>query len=154
MVFLLNYRKIRAIYFKHNYFLFLYFMNYKIGLLFVSLVLFSGCGDAGPKLYHISGEVTYDGKPVPEGMIYFTPNSSAGERGAQGLAFILNGKYNTLNGRGVSSGPVSVVISGSQRLEGKEEATILFDDYIEEFEIPNQNTVKNFDVPSNVAKRQ
>jgi hypothetical protein len=129
-------------------------MNYKICLFFVSLLLISGCGDAGTKLYHISGEVTYNGKAVPEGVIYFTPNSSTDKSATQGLAFILNGKYNTANGRGVSVGSISVVISGSQRLADKEEATILFEDYIEEFEMPSQNTVKNFEVPPNITKRQ
>jgi hypothetical protein len=144
------YRPYRLRY-KFNYFLF--FMSYKIFLFFISLFLLSGCGDTGTKLYHISGEITYDGKPVPEGVIYFTPNSSTGKLETQGLAFILNGKYNTTNGRGVSAGSISVVISGSQHLAGKEEVTALFEDYIEEFEMPNQNTVKNFDVPRNIIKR-
>jgi hypothetical protein len=129
-------------------------MNYKICLFFASFFLFLGCGHAGPKLYHISGEVTYDDKPIPEGVIYFTPNTATEERGSQGIAFILNGKYDTSKkGRGVSSGTVSVIISGNQRIADKEEATPLFEDYIEEFEVPNQNTVKNFNVPANITKR-
>jgi hypothetical protein len=129
-------------------------MNYKISLCFVLLFFVGGCGHAGPKLYHISGEVTYDGKLIPEGVIYFTPNTAAGERGSQGVAFILNGKYDTSNGRGVSSGSVSVVISGTQRSAGKEDVTALFEDYTEEFDMPNQNTVKNFDVPASITKQR
>jgi hypothetical protein len=129
-------------------------MYNKISLLLVSIFLFLGCGHVGPKLYHISGEVTYDGKPVSEGVIYFTPNTATGDRASQGVAFIQDGKYDTSKGRGISSGSVSVIISGNQRLADKEETVPLFEDYIEEFEVPDQNTVKNFNVPINITKQQ
>jgi len=33
--------------------------------------LFAGCGPSGPTTYKVSGEVTFDGKPVGEGQIVF-----------------------------------------------------------------------------------
>jgi hypothetical protein len=38
----------------------------------------SGCGDRGPKLYRVSGTVTYDGQPIPDGEIRFSPLSGQG----------------------------------------------------------------------------
>ena len=37
------------------------------------LVVISGCGESGPKLVPVSGQVTIDGKPLTYGYIRFTP---------------------------------------------------------------------------------
>ena len=46
-------------------------------VLLVSLLLggamITGCGDAGPKRYKVTGEVTWEGAPLPEGDIILTP---------------------------------------------------------------------------------
>jgi len=39
----------------------------------------AGCtSDQGPKRYRVSGEITFDGKPVPHGEIVFTPDIGKG----------------------------------------------------------------------------
>jgi len=39
----------------------------------LSTLLLIGCGDAGPRTYPVSGTVTFDGKPVSDGDIFFIP---------------------------------------------------------------------------------
>lgn len=41
--------------------------------LLVSLLLFAGCVDSGPKIVPIEGTVTHKGQPVPNVRIYFVP---------------------------------------------------------------------------------
>jgi len=49
----------------------------------VSVLTFSATGcNSGTKLYPLAGEVTYNGEPVPEGSIRFTPDASKGNKGA------------------------------------------------------------------------
>jgi len=60
----------------------------------------AGCsGSDGPQRYRLSGEVTYDGKPVPYGWIVFTP-----EQGPGASANIENGRYETPEGFGSVGG--------------------------------------------------
>jgi hypothetical protein len=44
----------------------------------VLLVLVAGCGSSGPKLYSVSGTVTYNGQPLPDGDIIFAPATPGG----------------------------------------------------------------------------
>ncbi len=39
----------------------------------LALLLSTGCGPSGPKTYQVSGSVTLDGEPIPEGYISFAP---------------------------------------------------------------------------------
>lgn len=41
----------------------------------VLALLLAGCGPKGPKLYPVQGTVTYNGQPLPEGDIVFSPTS-------------------------------------------------------------------------------
>jgi hypothetical protein len=43
----------------------------------------------------IYGTVTWKSKPIPMGIIYFTPDVKKGAKGPQGIAFIKDGKYDT-----------------------------------------------------------
>jgi len=73
-----------------------------------------GCGDGDVRNVHLSGKVTYDGKPVPHGVIVFTPDAKAGNTGPQGTAVIENGEYDTkANGKGVIGGAYDVMITGT-----------------------------------------
>jgi hypothetical protein len=49
-----------------------------------------GCGDGKPPKYSLSGTVTFEGKPVPEGSIMF---QAADKRTAPDTAQIVDGKY-------------------------------------------------------------
>jgi hypothetical protein len=125
-----------------------------------------GCGGDGT--YRVSGKVTFQGKPVPAGKIYFIPDSSKGNKGPTGYADIKNGEYDTSakGGAGVVAGPVIIAIEGldpsakpdkpKKGEEASEEATVkvLFPRYETTFEVPKENTTKDIEVPGEAAKGQ
>src|SRR5690349_15492401 len=78
----------------------------------VACLTLAGCG--GVNTVHVSGKVTFQGKPVPAGKIYFIPDGTKGNTGTTGYADIKNGEYNTAStgGGGVSPGAVKVKIDG------------------------------------------
>lgn len=82
-----------------------------LSLVLVATCVAGGCGSSSEvQRYSLSGTVTYQGKPVPNGMISFEP-TEAGLGG--GFAPIRNGKYSTdEDGRGHLSGVTKVKISG------------------------------------------
>lgn len=55
-----------------------------------SCVLTVGCRDQGPRLYSVSGTVTYDGNSIETGEITFAP---VGGTGRPDSGVIANGKY-------------------------------------------------------------
>lgn len=84
-------------------------MSYKlllISLAFLSLSL--GCRENGPTNYKLSGEITFKGKPVPEGEIFLRPVGS----GPGGFALIKDGQYETIDGKGYQSGLSKITIHG------------------------------------------
>ena len=56
----------------------------------LSIAAVSGCGSSGPKMYEVSGTVTFDDKPIPAGDIKFVPEASS--QGAE-AGKIVDGKY-------------------------------------------------------------
>ena len=52
-----------------------------------------GCGD--DKTARVSGKVTFNGRPVPAGKIYFMPDGEQGNTGSTGYADIKDGEYDT-----------------------------------------------------------
>ncbi|MCA9055738.1 MAG: hypothetical protein KDA75_17990 [Planctomycetaceae bacterium] len=75
-----------------------------------------GCGGSDePTLYQLSGEVEFDGQPIPYGRVEFEPDTTKGNSGGPGYADIVDGKYdtNTPTGRGVVGGPHIVRFYGS-----------------------------------------
>jgi len=135
-----------------------------VGLLRIAplalVVLCMGCGQEGNR---ISGMVTFDGKPVPAGKIYFTPDSSKGNSGPTGYADINNGAYDTNlpGGRGAHSGAMIVAIEGIDpgtaptSGEGSGEdvtATVLFARHEMNFDIAPGDTVQDIEVPLEAAK--
>ncbi len=113
------------------------------------LLCLTGC-NSGEKLYDVSGTVTFDGKPVPAGNVFFDPDPTRGGTGTQGIAEIVNGKYTTaVNGRGVRGGAYNVRILGYDGRRGNEApfGQPLFDEYQEKKDLPAANTEVNFDVP-------
>jgi len=116
-----------------------------------------GCSKAdGPDRYHVSGTVTFQGNPVPMGVIYFEPDHDAGNSGPQGFAEIIGGRFdtNSKTGRGIVSGPAVITITGQKQhsTNAEQVGETLFEDYVirQEFE-PKNNTV-DFDVPPEAAK--
>ena len=123
-----------------------------------------GCGDNS--VHHVSGKVTFQGKDVPSGMIYFMPDGSKGNTGPTGFAEIKDGQYDTDsgNGRGAPPGPIIIAIEGFDPSappdkpkpdeDVSEEATVkvLFPRYEIAFDMPADDTTKDIDVPPEAAK--
>jgi hypothetical protein len=98
----------------------------------------------------VSGTVTYDGKPIPMGLIFFDPDVTKGTGGMQGFAEISNGKYNTAeNGQGVRGGAYEVRVNG---FDGKvapdsPAGQPLFPEYRGATDLPKEDSTYDLDVP-------
>ena len=82
--------------------------------------LVAGCGTGGPQRADLSGSVTYEGKPVTAGKIYFTPDAARGNSGPGSFAEIRDGRYATTPGQGVVGGAYRVRIVGYDTLPAGE----------------------------------
>jgi hypothetical protein len=109
--------------------------------------LILGC-TGGPKRYRVSGKVTFAGKPVPAGTIYFTPDGARNNRGPAGYAQIKDGQYDTSasGGQGATAGPVVV------KIEGSDGTNQLFRTQELPADLPQENTSKDFDVPAEAGQ--
>lgn len=90
-----------------------------IGLMLTALI--AGCSQSDSQTrFRVSGTITYDGQPVDFGEVLFTPNGAKGNSGAQGIASISNGRYDTSGSRapGVSGGPMIVRVTASKDAQG------------------------------------
>jgi hypothetical protein len=119
------------------------------------LVVLSGCGgavDEGPERYHVFGTVTFDGKPLERGMIYFAPTEA--NPGPEGYAKIVEGRYDTkLEGnKGHIGGALLVRIKAEGAVSANDEPTKApFEQWATEVDLPRSDTSKNFDVPKEAA---
>jgi hypothetical protein len=112
--------------------------------------LLSGCGDP-EKLYDVSGTITFEGKPIPKGLIFFDPDPAKGTPGNQGFANIENGKYDTAvrgKGKGIRGGWYQIRISGFDGKEGPEApfGQFLFPEHQLSKELPAQTQSFDYDV--------
>jgi hypothetical protein len=113
------------------------------------LNLLAGCG--GQKIYHLSGTVTYQGKPVPTGQIVFEPDASAGNSGQAAFAKIKDGHYDTrTEGQGTLGGPHLVRIHGRDGIPRGElqNGLPLFKDYSSKVNLPKADAKQDFEVPA------
>ncbi|MBI1313709.1 hypothetical protein GC176_20645 [bacterium] len=114
----------------------------------------AGCGGSsdGPDRFAVSGEVTFEGKPVPMGFIKFTPDSSQGNSGPGTGCPIKDGEYATPKGKGLVGGPHIVEIAGwdgvpiTESGERLPEGTELFPLYHTRFDFPKSDGEYNFAV--------
>ena len=116
-----------------------------------TLCLLAGCGDGGPKVYHLSGNVTIGGKPVPAGVMFLGPDLKKGVDGPQGYATIKNGKYDTRDGgRGMIGGPLEVTIQPHDGIPGSElpMGKKLGPDFVTTFEAPKADATHDFEIPA------
>jgi hypothetical protein len=117
--------------------------------LLLGLVVLAGCGSE-EKLYRVSGTVTYNGQPIPKGLIFFDPDVTKGMTGPQGFANILDGKYDTAEmGKGVRGGAYVIRVNG---YDGKPayEAPFgqpLFPEYTCTKELPKEDSTFDVTVP-------
>jgi hypothetical protein len=124
-----------------------------LGCLLLLLVLVAGC-DNGPKRYHVSGQVLYDGKPVPSGEILFDPDARKGNDGPQGFARIQDGRYDTRNG-GIAAGPGPQIVrifgfDGKSRpeLELPHGRPLFLPEHKTTADIPNGDATIDFPIPA------
>jgi hypothetical protein len=117
-------------------------------LVFGGLVC-AGCG--GPARYHVSGQVMYDGQPLPAGVLYFDPDVTRRNDGPQGYAIINEGSYSTsvAGGRGVVGGAYVARIEGFDGRPGQELplGKSLFTDFRQPLELPTADVRQDFSVP-------
>lgn len=119
-------------------------MCFRLSLLLAALTL--GCAHQ-EKLYDLSGNVTFDGQPVPAGVIFFDP---AGESGDQGFASIKQGKFDTKSdGKGVRGGKYSVRVLGydGQPADEAPHGQPLFAEYTVQHDLPGAAPELNIDIP-------
>lgn len=118
-----------------------------------------GCG--GDKGYRVSGKVTFQGKPVPTGKVYFIPNGSKGNSGATGFADIKDGQYDTgaAGGRNAPAGAVTIAVEGldpsgpPDKKAGEDiTAKVLFPRYELAADLPSGKSTKDIEVPADAAK--
>ena len=123
--------------------------------------LLAGCGSDAPDTYRLSGTVTFDGKPVPAGQIYFMPDAGKDNNGPSGFAQIHDGKFDTSaeGGKGHVSGPMLVRIEGfdpaskSTSESGEEVVKSLFPTYQTTADLPKNDSTQDFAVPKEAADR-
>ena len=128
------------------------FSKYSATILAIALLLSSGCGsgDKGPVRHRISGTVTFDGQPVPQGNILFSPDASKGNTGPAAYAKIVDGKYDTASEGAMSptAGEYTVDIEGTAvQAPGEELAKKLFETYHTTLTVPEQDHVFDITVP-------
>lgn len=127
-----------------------------LGAALAGLSVLSGCGESkGIPRYDLSGEITYDGRPVPGGYISFRPDGKKGNRGPGTSAGIADGHYETDPGEGTVGGPHIAIIHGTDGVPYKTEdgydipvGRPLFPKYIIHIDLPKEPAIQVLEVPA------
>jgi hypothetical protein len=108
----------------------------------------TGCGGN----YQVSGKVTYKGKPVPVGSVYFMPDE--GRKGRSANAPIKDGKYSTPPGEGVAGGTMVMQVVGfdgkpfkTQEGDVAASGKRMFPAYVTKVNLPYRDNVLDIEVP-------
>jgi len=127
----------------------------------VLVCLLVGCGGEG--LYHLSGNVTFKGAPIPEGYIVFEPDGGKGNTGQSGRSTIRDGVYDTSNEEGMAivGGPHVIRIVAHSAPTNPDVAVggevvmhpLLFPPYTFRQDLPMEDSTVDFDVPAEAAKK-
>lgn len=91
-------------------------------LLILCCLSAAGCRRSGPERAIVTGAVTYQGKPLPEGQIRFVP--APGTHAPTAGAFVIDGRYTADGKGGVPVGTHKVMIE-AYRLVGPTQPTDL-----------------------------
>jgi hypothetical protein len=120
------------------------------GLIVAALGLASGCGTSGPARQRLQGEVSMNGQPVPAGVIVFTPDTSVGNSGPQGVATIKDGKFDTAasEGLGLAGGPTVIRVTG----QGPDQSLLC--EYEFRAELPKDDSTLKIEVPPTAARNR
>jgi hypothetical protein len=121
-----------------------------------STLCLAGCGEKAPVRYRLSGKITWAGKPIPAGILYFDPDLAAGVDGPQGYAIIEKGMYDTMKGGAGHAGGNCVIrlhaldgVSAPEAYGGRP----LFPEYFWSEALPAIDDTKDIDVPADVRAR-
>jgi hypothetical protein len=101
--------------------------------------------------------VTFNGRPVPIGELYFDPDPRKGLDGPQGFARIVDGRFDTRKGgRAPGPGPHIVRILGFDGKPQPDRELIygppLFPEYSTTADVPTADGVLDFEVPKGTAR--
>lgn len=119
-------------------------------VLFASLFALVACGGGDSQERHrVSGRITYAGQPVNFGEVLFTPDATRGNAGAQGIAVITNGRYDTEGSRapGVAAGPVVVRVTALADANGK-----LLCEHEFSLEVSKGGLERDIEIPADAGK--
>jgi hypothetical protein len=118
--------------------------TWRIAFWALAALLAVGCGHSGPKLYQVSGKVTFKGQPVAAGWVTFTPDHAKGNDGPDRRARISGGSYDTAgaDGAGTVGGPMIVRVQGfdGQKTADLPDGKAIFAPYDTAVELPRENT--------------
>ena len=110
-----------------------------------------GC-EQGPRRFNVSGSITYDGQPLPAGVIWFDPDYTQGNNdGLQGYAYIKAGKYDSAETEsGPTGGKYIVRIEGFDGKPGVElpMGSPIITDFSQPIDLPGEDTTRDFAVPA------
>lgn len=132
------------------------FRLFPLVCLLVVLLISPGCDSGGRPTYRVSGKVTWKGKPVPKGLIYFDPDVRKSNDGPQGYALISDGQFDTgIEGRNVAEGPHIVRVEGYDGQEGSELplGRLIFTEYTFDKDLPAEPSKLDIEVPDVVPKK-
>ncbi len=116
----------------------------------IAVAWLAGCSESEPNRYRVSGEVKFDGQPIPYGDVLFTPDGAKRNSGPQGIAPIRNGQYDTAatDGKGIAGGPTVIRITGLTGPGGK-----LLCEYEMQVDLPRADSTHPIDVPKKGAAK-
>lgn len=131
---------------------------YGLGATSFLIVAFAmvGCDRAPDNIVHVTGTVTFEGKPLPLGLIIFEPNPAKGGRGPQGHAEIKDGRFDTkVSKKGAAIGPQVVRITGGDGVNPEPFTPFgksLFEEHTFHVDLVKDQTPLQLDIPSRKAK--
>jgi hypothetical protein len=108
----------------------------------------SGCGPRGPERFQLTGEVTFDGSPVPSGVIRFEADATLGNSGPVGYAVIKDGRYTTAEqgSKGALKGPLVAIMTGGPAPNPNVEFPVMwFTEYTTKIVLEPKGGVATFD---------
>jgi hypothetical protein len=119
-------------------------------LTLVAAMFLVGCSKPEVERYPLSGNIRFAGAPVTSGFIVFEPDTLKGNRGPQGYASIVHGRYETdATGKGSVAGPIKVRIVGLMAggAAGEDAGISLFQPYETSIEVSEATSTVDFEVP-------
>jgi hypothetical protein len=126
------------------------FSRWAVGFVSLIVVAPAGCSN-GIHLYPVKGTVTFKGKPIPAGVVWFDPDVMTSSTAPQGYAYIKNGEFDSsANGRGVAGGTYVVRVEGFDGQPGNELplGKPLFAKYEQKTDFPKAKSELALEVPA------